>query len=65
VRALIEPVFPAYPVISYQELTPELNVYDLHKISMKPAQHVLMGDNLGDEDEELALGERSEERGLV
>jgi type III secretion protein V len=57
VRKLIEPVFPAYPVISYRELTPELNVIDLHKISMRSAQHVLAGDDLDDEGEELMLGE--------
>ena len=39
VRKMVELEFPTLSVLSYQELTPELNVQPIARISMRPPQN--------------------------
>jgi hypothetical protein len=39
VRKMVELEFPNLAVLSYQELTPELNVQPLGRIAMRPANY--------------------------
>jgi type III secretion protein V len=42
VRKMVELEFPTLSVLSYQELTPELNVQPVGRISMRPSQNSYM-----------------------
>jgi type III secretion protein V len=56
VRKLVELEFPTLAVLSFQELSPDLNVQPLGRVSMRPARNAFFDD---DEDELPALTDGS------